>query len=328
VLITAGKDPVIRTPERQLAKWGAPVRFLVAASSAGRSPIRLSASALPAGAGFDAVSGVFSWTAAESQQGSHRITFTATDSAGASSVAQTIVEVDGGKPASLALMNAATRANDLACSPGSLAVITGKWLTESAPAIDLSAAERELAGSRVKINGDYARLVSVAPTEIQFVCPDLLAGTPMEILVETRSGAAEPLRSVMRAATPGIFSVDGSGRGPAAATIDATPAFAAVRSARSNGQPAQPGDRLLIRATGLGSEGAPSYPLVQLGELYVEVESMTPYPGHAGVVAIQVKVPAGTNAGNDIPVRLHLPQPGRSPIGSNTVTVAVEAVRR
>jgi uncharacterized protein (TIGR03437 family) len=238
------------------------------------------------------------------------------------------VEVDAGKPAALALMNAASRANDLACSPGSLAVITGKWLTESAPASDSSGSEHELAGSRVKINGHYARLVSVSPTEVQFVCPSLLAETPVEILVETRSGATEPLRSVMRAATPGIFSVDGSGRGPAAATIDATPAFAAVRSARSNGQPAQPGDRLLIRATGLGSERAPSYPLVQLGDLYVEVESIAPYPGHAGVIAIQVRVPAGTTVGNDTPVRLHLPQPGRSPIESNTVTVAIEAVRR
>ncbi len=64
------------------ANEGEPLSFIVAAADPNDAPanqITLRAEALPPGAAFDALTGVFSWTPGPEQQGNHAVTFIATD---------------------------------------------------------------------------------------------------------------------------------------------------------------------------------------------------------------------------------------------------------
>jgi uncharacterized protein (TIGR03437 family) len=102
-----------------------------------------------------------------------------------------------------------------------------------------------------------------------------------------------------------------------------TTELATVRDVRSAGQPAQPGDSLAIRATGLGS-GNPG--LVKIGGVYAEVLSIARSTDAAGVWEIRVTVPSSLELGDAVPVQLEIPS-AQGQLVSNTVTIAVEPVR-
>ncbi|MBL7038764.1 MAG: tandem-95 repeat protein, partial [Pirellulaceae bacterium] len=85
IAITVGEvnaAPVLSPIGNKSVAEGKLLRFTVAGSDPHDDPqnkVTLSASGLPSGASFNAATGVFSWTPAESQQGSYTPTFTATD---------------------------------------------------------------------------------------------------------------------------------------------------------------------------------------------------------------------------------------------------------
>jgi uncharacterized protein (TIGR03437 family) len=93
--------------------------------------------------------------------------------------------------------------------------------------------------------------------------------------------------------------------------------------------PAQPGDQIVIFATGLGSaaDSSPGTMLVRLSDVYVGVESVQAVPGHAGVYGIQVRVPAAMTFGA-VPVQLQVTMPDGNQINSNIVTGTFEAIRQ
>jgi uncharacterized protein (TIGR03437 family) len=98
------------------------------------------------------------------------------------------------------------------------------------------------------------------------------------------------------------------------------------RNFRVPAHPAQPGDQMLIWATGLGR--VPESPLglsVKLGDAYAVVDSVEAVPGHAGIFAIQIRIPAATAFGEAVPVQLEVAGSSRS-FKSNSVTLAIEAV--
>ncbi len=137
------------------AVFGKPMSFTVSASDPAGFPVVLSASGLAGGATFDPGTGRFSWTPAQSQQGIYSIRLTATNSIKASSTGYLTLVVGTGKPVITGIRNAASMAQP-ACSPGSAASLTGRWLASNgAPVSDPSGAVTELGGTRVKVNGEY-----------------------------------------------------------------------------------------------------------------------------------------------------------------------------
>ena len=100
------------------------------------------------------------------------------------------------------------------------------------------------------------------------------------------------------------------------------------RNYRVPAHPAQPGDQIVIRATGLGTaaEALSGTMLVKLSDVYVGVESVQAVSGYAGVYAVRVRVPAAMTFGA-VPVQLQSMTPDGHPRNSNSVTAVFEAVR-
>jgi len=315
--------------------FGQPVNFTVTAVDPTGQPVALSASSLPAGATFDPATGSFSWTPAESQQGAHSIAFTATKFPTGYSTGQLAIVVDSGKPFVTDVHNAASGTNP-ACSPGSLASLTGRWLASSdTPVSDPSGAGTELGGTRVKVNGEYVPLVYASPTRIDFVCPQIDPGTPLTISAENQAGSAGPVSTIVYQGTPGLYSLDGSGTGQGMVSLAGTSLLATSRDYLALGQPAQPGDSIAIRATGIGSLDAGSM-TVTIGGFNAPIQSVQAVPGVAGVYAITVQAPFGVQEGDAVPVALTFPsdQPAARGemlgmratrrVSSNQITIAVE----
>jgi len=186
----------------------------------------------------------------------------------------------------------------------------------------------------VKVNGESVPLIFASPTRVNFLCPALDPGAQLSMAVETAVAASEPINAVMRAASPEVFSVDGSG-GTQGATqgmisfVDSTD-VASQRNSRLSGHPAQPGDAILLWGTGFGSakESLAGSVRVKLGGELFEVESVRPVASNPGVYVVQVRVPMTATIGDSVPVQLQVTMPNGEQFQSNSVTMAVEPVNQ
>jgi hypothetical protein len=322
LVVNAGAAPVLSVPGRQLAKIGTPVSFAVKASDPGNLPVQLSARGVPGGATFDAATGNFNWVPGASQAGQYQVTFTAGNSAGQSASGTVTLDVDSGKPA--------LDAQTLACSPGAISRLTGKWLASGdAPLSDATGGSMSLGGTRVAVNGEAAPVLFSSAAEVRFLCPAVNPGTPLSVTVESDAGAAGPLAGTMLEATPAILTVDGSGQGQGLVSFAGTGDLVMSRNFRIPAEPAQPGDEIQIQATGLGGNAVSAGSvLVDLSGIAAEVQSITAVPGEAGVFMIQARVPAAVAFGDAVPVEIQVVTPDGRRFDSNRATVAVEAVRQ
>ena len=320
--VVPAAGPVLTVPGKQFGKFGSPVRFTVAARDPAGLPVQLTAAGVPAGASFDPGSGRFEWVPGASQAGKYPIAFGAINSARQSSSAPVVIEVDSG----LSVLDSAER---FACSPGSAASLTGKWLAAAGDALsDPSGSVMDLGGTRVKINGQYVPMLFSSATQVNFLCPALDPGTQLLISVESASGLSEPLIAIMQAASPAILSLDGSGRNQGLISFAGAADLAMVRNFRVPAHPAQPGDRILIWATGLGSAAgaATGRVLVKLGDVDTEAESVQAVSGHAGMYTIQTRIPSSMTFGDAVSVQLAVAAPDGREFNSNTVTATIEPV--
>jgi uncharacterized protein (TIGR03437 family) len=315
-------------PENVDAAIGKPVSFTFSASDPGGYPVALSASGLPDGASFESGTGRFSWTPGPSQQGIYRIRLAASDTASGVATGYATIAVDAGKPWIAGIRNAAS-GEQPACSPGSVASVTGRWLAASGVAVsDAGGGASELGGTRVKVNGEYVPVVYASARRVDFVCPEREPGTVLQVSVENGAGKADSASTTMYAMAPGLYSVDGTGTGQGSVTLAGTTVVAAGRDYLGLGRPAEPGEWITIRATGIaGLTGA--LPTVKIGDGYAQVESVQAAPGTAGVYLITVEAPLGTQDGDAVPVVVILPPDEAAGVHgagrqSNAITIAVE----
>jgi uncharacterized protein (TIGR03437 family) len=324
VFVTAANAPILSVPQGVETPFGKLVSFTVSAIDPAGLVVVLSVSNPPDGATFDPGTGKFSWTPAESQQGAYDVPFTASNSAAASSTGRVAIIVDSGKPVITGIHNAAN-GSEPACSPGSVASLAGRWLASAGSlASDPSGAVTELVGTRVKVNGEYAPVVYASPTRVDFVCPDVAPGRTLMVSAENKAGIADPVSTVMYRTVLGIYSVDGTGIGQGAITLAGTSLLATSRDYRILGQPAEPGDSITIRATGLAAVDGP--PQVRIGGFYALVQSVQAVPGAAGIYEITAQVPVGIQEGDAVPVVVGL-LPDRS-ISQREHLQSREALRR
>jgi uncharacterized protein (TIGR03437 family) len=340
VSVTPASGPVLSIPRDVDAVFGKPTSFTFSAVDPAGLAVVLAASGLPDGATFDAETGRFSWTPAQSQQGAYHIALMATNSEKASSAGSLNMVVDSGTPFITSIQNAAGMTQP-ACSPGSAASLTGRWLASSSrPVSDPSGAVTEIAGTRVKVNGEYASVVYTSTTRVDFVCPATDAGTALEVSAESGGGITDPQSTTMYQTAPGVYSVDGTGSGQGMIKLTGTSMLAASRDYLALGQPAEPGRSITIRATGIGALNG-ALPVVMIGDVNAQVQSVQAVPGAAGVYEITVEVPLSTQEGDAVPVVVVLPadeslqrlgaqqMPGARGFGrqSNQTTIAVERPR-
>ena len=129
------------------------------------------------------------------------------------------------------------------------------------------------------------RCYSAPPHQVKFLCPALNPGTPLAIAVESDSGTTEPLASTMMEASPTIFPLDSSSGKQGLISFPAAKDLVMNRNFRIPAKPAQPGDPIVIWATGLGStaELASGTVVVNISGIDAAVDSVSAVPGQAGV---------------------------------------------
>ena len=301
VAIQPAAAPVLTLPGDQAVVAGNPLSFTVSAADPGGQPVILSTGTLPAGAAFDPNSGTFSWTPAAAQQGVYTVAFTATDSSSASSTANLTVYVVSGVPVVTGIVNAASQAQP-ACSPHSVASVLGRWLASvTQPVSDLTGASTALGGSQVLVNGTAVPVLTVTPKRIDFLCPSSSAGTLLNVSVQTGAGSSAPAQTTMQAVSLGLFSSAASGQGQGVVFLAGTSLLATSRTYLNLGQPAEPGDAITIRITGMGAASS-ALPMVKFGDLFARADSVNPVVGMAGVEDIAVTVPPGVADGQAVPI--------------------------
>jgi uncharacterized protein (TIGR03437 family) len=319
LVVAPDRSIPIHVPRRWFVKYGNEVRFRVSPADPAAT---VSTGALPAGAHFDFTTEEFQWTPDGTQLGAHDISFNAIDSAGGKASAVVTIQVDSGGPVATAIVNAASRSREEACSPGGIATILGRWLADGAALSDPSGNSTELAGTKVWANGIRVPILSVSATEINILCPDSVPGSELQLVVETDHGAAEPLRTTARSATPGIFSLDGTGTGQGWVLVEGTSSLAMVRNYLVQAQPAISGERLLFYATGVGGLADVS---VQIGEFQGPPHAINSVPNHPGLYQVVVSVPdLAVMQKGDLPLSLSGNTPEGFKASTNLVTVAFE----
>ncbi len=132
----------------------------------------------------------------------------------------------------------------------------------------------------------------------------------------------------MQSASPWVLGSGPLGQNQGMVSFVDTTELAMARNSLVPAHPAQPGDEILLWATGLGSSN--EFPngivSVKLGGVDAEVDAVNPVAEHAGLYTVKVRVPVPTVFGDGVPVELQVIGSDGKRFNSNTVTMAVELV--
>jgi uncharacterized protein (TIGR03437 family) len=220
-------------------------------------------------------------------------------------------------------------------APGSIAAIFGSNLTDGSsclpptcnPAFGSNGKlHTAMAGAQVTIGATAVPIFYATPTQLGIQIPFELAGGPAQVAVSVAGRSSTATTANVATVAPGIFTYTADGKGAGAIThVDG--------SAVTTQSPAQPGELVILYATGLG----PVMPAVPTGALpagtsssvsqvMLNIGGIGVIPDFAGLAGccvglnqINARVPAGVSRGNAVPVVLTIG--GKS---SNTATIAVQ----
>lgn len=162
----------------------------------------------------------------------------------------------------------------------------------------------------VRVGGKEAQVLWVRPQRIELVLPDdLPAGkTELELEVSWSTVQAPPVEVEIAAAAPGLFGYTYGEVGEPAFLADLG-GLACNGDGTLNyaGQPAAPGEKITLYATGLPADAVPGKVKVRMGVASMRnapVSAVAAAPGLPGVVAVTVTVPEKTEPTNNVPVEL------------------------
>ena len=218
-------------------------------------------------------------------------------------------------------------------APGSIAVVFGTSLTDGSSCVPPSCNQtfeggrlkNTMAGATVTVNGVPAPIFYALPLQLAIQIPVELTGSSAAITVAVGGQSSTPQNILLEPVAPGIFTFNASGQGAGAiAHADGTPVNPA--------NPAHPNEVVIVYATGLG-QTTPSVPTGALPSGLTEtvtkptvtidgIAAELQYWGLSGCCVglnqINMKIPAATRTGNDVPLLLTIG--GKQ---ANPVTIAV-----
>ncbi|MGA2722286.1 MAG: SBBP repeat-containing protein [Bryobacteraceae bacterium] len=234
------------------------------------------------------------------------------------------------------IVNNASYSQFPSVAPGSIAALFGTKLTDGTsclpPACNPTFSNGKLgttmAGAQVSVNGTPVPIFYAAPAQLGIQIPFEVTGTSATVSVSVAGQAGSSGTITLAPVAPGIFTATSDGKGVGAIThVDG--------SAVTTQNPAQPGELVILYATGLGQVT----PAVATGALPAGASSTVApvtltigginvgpqdfFAGLAGCCVglnqINAHVPLGVSSGNAVPVVLTIG--GQS---SNTATIAVQ----
>ena len=218
-----------------------------------------------------------------------------------------------------------SRSSKLTCSPGAIATLNGTWLSLADEDLsDPTGASKQLGGTSVHINGELASVLYASPTRVDFLCPGSEAGTGLAVTLETTAGATATLHTSMLEANPVLLLVRSFLPNQGHITLSGADRLTTTRDSNASGEPAQIGDVVSIRATGLGAAVSAGSIFVKVGGADAQVESVVPALDAAGVFMLNVRIPAAAPIGDTVPVQLEMISPTGRHLSSNKVTLAIE----
>jgi uncharacterized protein (TIGR03437 family) len=232
--------------------------------------------------------------------------------------------VDSGTPVVTRLVNAASRSAAAACSPGAIASLEGRWLVEGQVASDPTGHSTELSGTIVRVNGMEVPILSASISRVDFLCPGAVPGSILQVVLQTPTGLAEPIQTVSQEATPGIFSLDGSGTGQGVITHSGTTTMVMTPNYQYLSRAALPDELVTVYATGIAAAQELS---VAAGGVEVSPQSIVAIPDLAGMYQISLHLPSGP-AGGDMSITLKSKMLDGSLFTSNDVSVATESIQK
>src|ERR1041384_716010 len=188
-----------------------------------------------------------------------------------------------------ALLNGASLGNEPATehmlAPGSIAIASGLGLAQTTLQAKRQADgsfPTSLAGTSVMVNGRAAVVYYVSSTQVNFVVPAETEAGTADVVVTNADGLQLHSAIKVAAAAPGIFTTDGTGRGPAF-TIDVSTLLC------QHFIPDHGARRFIIYATGV--HGAAQVTVTLNGQPVV-VEAIKPSLALPGLDQIHIAIPA------------------------------------
>jgi uncharacterized protein (TIGR03437 family) len=220
-------------------------------------------------------------------------------------------------------------------APGSIAAIFGSNLTDGSSCLPPNCnptfgsngkLNTTMAGAQVTVGGTAVPIFYATPTQLGVQIPFELAGGQAQVAVSVAGRSSTATTANVATVAPGIFTYTADGKGAGAIThVDG--------SAVTTQSPAQPGELVILYATGLGAvmpavpTGAlPAGTSSSVSQVMLNIGGIGVIPDFAGLAGccvglnqINARVPAGVSRGNAVPVVLNIS--GKS---SNTATIAVQ----
>jgi uncharacterized protein (TIGR03437 family) len=215
------------------------------------------------------------------------------------------------------VLPAASSVFPLSLAPGMFVAVYGVDLASKVAAVTSLPFPLQLSDVQLFFNGAAMPLEYISPSQINAVVPETASG--LATLTVVNAAGRHTVHVMIEPAVPAIFTLDGSGSGPAAA-LNAT-----NNGVVSSSNPLRAGDYVELFATGLGAttnrdglDYAVQQPRVTVGGQDCTVTYAGRAPGYVGLDQINCIVPAGITAGA---AQVVVMSGNRS---SNMATLAVE----
>ncbi len=157
------------------------------------------------------------------------------------------------------VLNAASFSAD-ALAPGQLVTIFGRNLGPETLAVaspNGGAYPKELSSTRVLFNDVPAPIIYTSPAAVSTIVPfSVVPKTRADVVVEFQGKRSPPVSIYVAPSAPGLFTLDSSGRGPAAVlNVDSVTGAVSVNTPQN---PAQRGGIIVAYFTGAGQTDPPS----------------------------------------------------------------------
>lgn len=211
--------------------------------------------------------------------------------------------------------NAASGAHIIA--PGAFISIYGVNMASGMTLAPSTPLPDTLGSAQGFLGGEALPLQFSGANQINAVVPfDVSVNTSQQIVIQAGDALSQPVSVDIVTAVPGVFTQNQSGSGPGAILVQ--PAGSTKTAMNTAANPAHAGDALLIFCTGLGTvtpkvtagSVAPSSPPAKIdNDLSVTVGGHDAQvlfaglaPGFVGLYQVNVTVPSGIAASDDVPV--------------------------
>ncbi len=216
------------------------------------------------------------------------------------------------------VVNAASFAPQAPLAPGTLISVFGSQLSQSVAGASTLPLPMDLGGSSLFIAGTQAPLLYASNGQLNAMIPyGIQVNAGQQFVISRGSSLSVAQGLAIAAASPGIFTLDGSGKGQGDVFVAHSDFTQTLSDA---GHPATAGDFVVIYCTGLGevtptlTAGMPA-PLdrlsptvnpvtVSIGGVKAAVQFAGLTPGFAGLYQVNVIVPAGVTPGASVVVSI------------------------